>query len=235
MQFVCFHNNERRACCHSHERIVSEATNMNVFDKIECLSENDLSQHWLDKNLDFCNENKKGFGFYSWKPQVILQTLCSMPDNKILVYADTGCEFHVEGRDRFKYYQSLLDESHDMIVFNYGAHHLNTSFCKKDVIDHFCKTGVFDNRHIEATSIIIKNTPESRDFIEKWRDLCEIHHLIDDSPSVAPNHETFVDHRHDQSIFSFLVHSYPRVRILNTELYNPRVFPIYAARNRNRT
>jgi hypothetical protein len=207
---------------------------MNVFDKIECLSENDLTKHWLDRNLEFCHENKRGFGYWCWKPQIILQTLADMPENKILVYTDAGCELHVEGRGRFKYYQSLLDESHDMIVFNYGGHHLNTSFCKKDVIDYFCKTETFDNRHIESTSIIIKNTKTSRDFIEKWRDLSEIYHLIDDSPSVAPNYETFVEHRHDQSVLTFLLHSYPRVIFLNTELYSPRVYPIYAARNRNR-
>lgn len=33
-------------------------------------------------------------------------------------------------------------------------------------------------------------------------------HLVDDSPSLLPNAHGFKEHRHDQSIFSLLMHIY---------------------------
>ena len=72
------------------------------------------------------------------------------------------------------------------------------------------------------------------------------YNLIDDSPSIATNYNTFREHRHDQSIFSLLVKKY---NLINYDL-NPTdwgyglsaskmylhygiTYPIWTCRNRS--
>ena len=47
-----------------------------------------------------------------------------------------------------------------------------------------------------------------RDFVDEWYKLSCDYHLIDNSPSINKNHVDFKEHRHDQSIFSFLSKKY---------------------------
>ena len=41
-----------------------------------------------------------------------------------------------------------------------------------------------------------------------WYNISLNHHLIDDTPSKSPNFKEFIEHRHDQSIFSLLTKLY---------------------------
>jgi hypothetical protein len=45
-------------------------------------------------------------------------------------------------------------------------------------------------------------------FISDWLRFSENAQLITDAPSIAPNHASFVENRHDQSIFGLLVIKY---------------------------
>lgn len=62
---------------------------------------------------------------------------------------------------------------------------------------------------VEANRLIFKKCDISDKFVQEWLTIAtEDYHNIDDSPSVEPNHPAFVDHRHDQSIFSLLWYQY---------------------------
>tara|TARA_B100002051_G_C16474492_1_gene504973 strand:- start:419 stop:760 length:342 start_codon:yes stop_codon:yes gene_type:complete len=52
--------------------------------------------------------------------------------------------------------------------------------------------------------MFFKNNSYVRNFLNQWANICQISKLIDDSESIEPNHPNFIEHRHDQSIFSIM-------------------------------
>ena len=51
-----------------------------------------LSQDFKENNKEILSL-KKGAGYWLWKPWVILNTLENIPENAIVIYADTGFVF----------------------------------------------------------------------------------------------------------------------------------------------
>jgi hypothetical protein len=236
MHFVTFLNNSRRAVCSSWKRITQEAQNTGMFETIKCLSEDDLDSDWKSKHLDFCLNNKRGFGFYIWKSQVVYQSLCSLPENEIMLYTDAGCWIIDKNKDRFNYYKEKLVDK-DILIFSPGNLYgfRDRSFTKKDLLTHMNHTE--DTFQPEGGILLIKNNENSRNFMRQWVEICTSnnYHFVNDDPSIEPNYPEFIDHRHDQSIISILVHQNPdKVCVMATELYDPCMYPIYAARDRVR-
>ena len=62
-----------------------------------------------------------------------------------------------------------------------------------------------DENQLQGTYIFFKKCDFSVNFVEKWLSLCTNEKLITDSPNINMNNlPDFIDHRHDQSIFSLL-------------------------------
>lgn len=229
VHFICFLNKTRREICDSHIRITNEALTSNMFSSIKCFSEDDFDLEWKQRNESFIKNNTRGYGYWIWKPQIILQVLKTLEEDEVLVYADCGCE--IQYSPRIHDYKEIL-KTKDMIAFScISLGFTDRKFCKKDLLDFLNHTE--DTFHLEATSIIIKKNNRTIRFLERWVELCEVnnHHFVDDSPSVSPNFQEFIEHRHDQSIFSLLVKKEQNVCVLYSELYNKQVFPIHGARN----
>ncbi len=48
----------------------------------------------------------------------------------------------------------------------------------------------------------------TRSIIDFWYNIGCNYHMIDDSPSIKENYNNFIEHRHDQAIFSLLLKKY---------------------------
>ena len=59
-----------------------------------------------------------------------------------------------------------------------------------------------------ATTFTLRKCDHSVNIVKKWYETSCIYHNIDDTPSIQPNDPSFIDHRHDQSIFSLLRKKY---------------------------
>ena len=68
----------------------------------------------------------------------------------------------------------------------------------------------------QAGALLFKICDKTRDLVNKWYELSSDYHNIDDSPSISKNYESFIEHRHDQSIFSLLKEGalFPAVKII---------------------
>ncbi len=73
-----------------------------------------------------------------------------------------------------------------------------------------------DKQSLNAGIILLRNTKNSRDFIEEWLKNCEDPELLTDIPS-PEEYPDFRDHRHDQSILSILYNKNPQ----KYHLYDP--------------
>ena len=80
--------------------------------------------------------------------------------------------------------------------------------------------------------IFIRKCAESLELIRKWRGLFyENFSLVDDSPSKSPNFKGFIEHRHDQSVWSLLVKT-NNIRYLSHLEQMEIEYPIIAKRDR---
>ena len=80
---------------------LKEACSMEIFKSIDVGDRNYLEPAYLRKHADFMLSRKRGFGYWIWKSQVVLQKLISIPENDILVYLDVGFELNPRGRYRY--------------------------------------------------------------------------------------------------------------------------------------
>jgi hypothetical protein len=205
------------------ERFVSQAKEFDVYDKIITYTENDLDLKFKRKVGQWLKgKGTKGYGYWCWKPQIILQTLSMMQEGDLLQYTDAGCHLNVNGRERLLEYFSMAEKSSKGILIfenkppehplDYDDRPLfewnESMWCKGDLIDHF---GVRDRPDIlqspvrGAGIIFLRKNNFVEKFISDWRNVIySDFNLINDSPSRSPNTSDFRDHRHDQSIFSIL-------------------------------
>jgi hypothetical protein len=204
----------------SLERIEKQAKSLDFFDKIIINDETNLDQSFKETFKDKLIKGSRGYGYWVWKPQIILQALDEMQDGDILLYADVGCHLNKNGIERLKYYfeKANLSES-GLFVFQEavktdddnletGYSHLEKFYTKGDIFDHFNvkeKHEIFDTGMIIATTFLIRKCEKSQDIINKWLDVFKINfNLVDNSPSKSQNFDGFIENRHDQSIFSIL-------------------------------
>lgn len=201
-------------------RFESQAKGMNVFDNIYIYSQDNLNRDFKKKFKKYLIPYSRGFGYWCWKPQIILQTLDNMEDGDILLYADIGCHFNIRGKERLLEYFKIAEESEVGILAIRSQVHLDRKYTKMDVFKYF---GVADSPQytdtttFEATIGLYRKDATTKAFLNEWMNCIKDNfQLLTDTPSQNPNFSDFIGHRHDQSIFSILAKKY-KVNELATE------------------
>jgi hypothetical protein len=216
-------------------RIGNEAKNMEFFQGIYCLSDENIDTEFIKKHKTFINNNKRGFGYFLWKPQIIIQTLSLIPENDFLLYTDAGCSLKKEGLPRLKNYIEKADQEHIVPFHMRGMK--ECYWTKMDVLDRLKFTSDINMNSDQCigTTHLWKNSTISKDFLKTYLELCEYYPNIDDSPSVLPNHIGFQEHRHDQSVFSILIKKNNLISLPDETWWYPNWdehtnYPIHATR-----
>lgn len=188
-------------------RLTNEADKLNIFDTVIGYNDTDLKNDpiFWNEHSDFITKNKRGFGYWLWKPYLILKTLENMNDGDILVYADCGCEIFYNKRDNFF---DLFDVvKTDLIVGSYTAG--EKEYTKMDLLLYL---DVNDDKYFtaqhQASTICILKCDKTYALVKEWYEVGCNYNLINDTPSNESNHPSFIEHRHDQSIFSLLTKKY---------------------------
>lgn len=163
---------------------------------------------WREKHfpqMDFFRENHalltqpRGCGFWAWKPCILLDTMINhcLPGD-VLIYCDAGVEWVGQA-------QEIIRRMEDDI-FIFGNMFEHAHWCKRDVIDVVIPGAPWERfgKQAQASVVFFRTSTASLSFLFQWRQLCLVPHLIDDSPSEAPNHPEFREHRHDQAILTTL-------------------------------
>ena len=224
-------------------RFYRQACNIKVFDFVSVNTEENLPRDYVVRNhlippptsgSSWLNNLRwtpsRGFGYWCWKPYVVLQQLERYPSIKILFYCDAGTHIQESGRDRLLEYIEILTASpYNILAFQftqitpyiknifdgwvpettygYTSENLFEScWTKGDMFDAFC----IKEDHPYAQSpqnggglFAVKNNVEIRSFLRKWiQDTENKPHLFNDDPSILPNFRGFIENRHDQSYLS---------------------------------
>jgi len=198
------------------DRIVKEAKDSGYFDQVTPFGPADLPASFTEKFGKFIANNKRGYGYWLWKPVVVQQAMRTAKYGDLIVYCDSGCTIS-GGFDRkvLEYYRTVLyTGEQDVLAFKlkFKASH----WTKGDLFRTMGLKMDHDTSQVSATYFILRKTVTSEKLIQDWVELTQADpRNIDDSASESQNHPFFVDHRHDQSCFDMLVRGkkYPHVFI----------------------
>jgi hypothetical protein len=163
-------------------------------------------------NLDdeFKNKNQhilkhsRGAGYWLWKPYIILDMLNKINDGDYLIYMDSGCKL-LESPNQY------LDMINSKGILAFSMVQKTSKWTKGDcffkINDGEDKYKYADTNQVQGTYIFFKKCLYAVDFVKKWLEYCSMENIITDLPNKKlENLPDFIEHRHDQSIFSLLAY-----------------------------
>ncbi|BDU51417.1 hypothetical protein [Haliovirga abyssi] len=171
------------------------------FDKIMGYTPNDIDYEFYNKNKNILSQ-KRGGGYWLWKPYFILKTLNKINNGDYLFYSDAGA-FFLKKVDIL--IEELKNSNQDIMGFELPL--IESQWTKKELfINMDCDNDKYYNSNqILASFMLIKKTDFSVKFFEKFLEYsCNEINLTDKFDKRIEQREDFIEHRHDQSIFSLL-------------------------------
>lgn len=179
----------------------------------------DGAVNFTDKNTNFefvkqydDIHTTRGFGYWKWKPLILLNVLGQVKDNDIVAYIDSGnCIIN-----DLDYIFNKCDEQEIVLFDNRDGNyerttHKNKTWTKRDCfVIMNCDTDSYYNApQVDASYQFYKKTPRTINFLNEYNKFCNNENVISDLPNITKtNLPEFQDHRHDQSILSLLAVKY---------------------------
>lgn len=216
-----------------------QARNLDFFHEIRGITDKDLidgHHEFYQKHGNFLNDNSRGYGFWLWKPYIVLSTLYEMNDGDFLFYLDSGCSINNGGKERIQEYINMIKEQSEFDILSFQMDHLQeVKYTKRELLNHL-NTDIKDMNSGQCLAgiLIFRKGKHSIKVVEEWYRLASIPHLINDERN--DEYRQFVDHRHDQSIYSLLVKKYGSLKIPDETYFEPewekngRKYPFWATR-----
>ena len=218
----------------SAERLKKQAIKLDIYDEIKILNEDSIiSDNKKILELKKSSKKSRGYGYWFWKPFLILDIMKNLQEGDIIHYLDIGCHLQLDGIDRFREYLDIVENNNKgILAFQYYSLkenlNLNINFplreefkyTKADLLDFF---SVIDNKEITNTpqfwagNFFIKKNDFTINFLNTWLNTIILNpNLINDTPSIKKNFEGFIENRHDQSVFSILC---KKSKVINLSAY----------------
>ena len=222
--FVAYGNEKFK---NSRERIKQEALEIGAFDFVDVYTDKNLPG-FLEKHGKFVDENKRGGGYWIWKPMAILETMKKLEDNDIAIYVDSGSVLrkeHIEILDN--YLKELYLSDANLLVFQ--MHYQEACWTRADVAKEFgfsIDSPEMLTGQIHATFFLIKKNSESIYFLKDWLSFItkSDYQFVTDETSGVPNHSCFKEHRHDQSAFSLMAKTHGAIIKRHLRSHEDRFF-----------
>jgi hypothetical protein len=151
------------------------------------------------------NQSNSGFGFWAYKPEILLQELSNQPLSKGgVIWVDSGCELNLNKitRVRLRWYM-LVARVQGATVFTLDTPELH--FTKKRVFALFPSINPLSSgKQIQATWFFLSGK-RGKAIATRWLEIVLADKtFFDDTFDRSEEHPTFITPRHDQSIFSLV-------------------------------
>jgi len=166
----------------------------------------------------------RGGGYWLWKPFLVHHVLQNlMQEGDVLLYLDAGCQ--LLGSSPAPWVQ--LARAHGSLFFRLT--HAQQAWTKGDVFEALGLSMEDFGRERQVLSgiFLLTRSAATLQLAADWLHYTEVLQLASDSPSVAPNHPSFQEHRHDQSILSLLLQRHARA--LSPLILEDQTWPLEAA------
>lgn len=190
---------------HQKSRAYNSKTGLETggFDQVNEYSYDMLDEEFKEKNKGILSQ-RRGAGYWLWKPYIILDTLRKAQEGDIVFYCDAGCSF-IDSFD--DYFFDICKRDKKGIILFMGAHP-QSAYTKRDCFWYMgCDQEKYHNSlQLTATFQLVQKSNFSLAFYEEYVKFCEDERILTDMPNECglPNFDDFIDHRHDQSVLTNL-------------------------------
>ena len=171
-------------------------------DKVIQYGPNDIDKCFREKHNKILSQ-KRGGGYWLWKPYIIDKTLSIMKENDYLMYCDSGA-YYVDSI--YKLINKMKKKGDDLMVFELPF--MERKYSKRDAFVFMnCDTKEYtETNQILATYILMKNNENVRNVIKEWLDYMKNDFIVNDEKNILglDNYEGFIENRHDQTVFSLV-------------------------------
>jgi len=189
-----------------------EAARVSLFDELHVWDESILTSDaaFWEQHGEFISSHPRGWGYWLWKPYIVLKLLAQLADDDIVVYMDGGCQLNVTPDSVARladYVRAARESPHGMISFSL-RYFTESRFTKMDTAHALRATDTLymDSKQLVGGIFVARKCNHTTNLFRECYAACcaDNYHLIDDTPSILPNAADFQEHRHDQSVFSLL-------------------------------
>ncbi len=195
--------------------LCKEAKSLDFFTTIIGFTDEDLKKDtdFWNQHGAFITQNKRGYGYWLWKPYLISKILDCLNENDILVYLDSGCTINPNGIKRFNEYVDMLQNGTESVVAFQMHHLMEKNWTKKKLLEFVDADDEMRNSGQCIGGINMWKKNERSTLIStQWYAIASHYEFINNSRD--PDEDAaFIEHRHDQSVFSLLVKKYGSIKI----------------------
>lgn len=175
------------------------------FDKILSFSPEDIENSFFEKNRKIL-EQKRGAGYWLWKSYFMSKILKEVNEGDYIFYSDAGAAF-LQPVDIL--ISELEKNNQDIMGFEINT--IEKQWTKKELFRNLKleEDKYKETNQIMGTLFLVKKTKFSIKFFEEYLEYAQNSiNITDEFEEGVIQDEKFIEHRHDQSIFSLLYKKY---------------------------
>lgn len=176
------------------------------FDKVISYSPKHIGRDFFAKNAHILRQ-KRGNGYWLWKPYFISESLDLLKQGDFLFYCDSGAYFV---NSISPLIQIISDNRQDIMPFE--LMYLEKNWTKRDafILMDCDKPDYSESKQRLGGFILFRKSEFTMDFMRDFLRYSQDERIITDSENQLgyPNYPYFRENRHDQSIFSLLTKKY---------------------------
>ena len=190
------------------KHLIKLAKESNFFEECIYFKPQNLEIEFKEKYKDIFALHR-GAGYWIWKHKIIFDTLKNVNDGDLVIYSDSGSSFNSKAKKRFfEYIEMLNDSKFGNFRIQCEKQYIEKDWTTKELFNYFnidLDSEIAKSTQLEATQMIFKKSQDSMDFFNEYSDVISHDmYLISDEYNSSNQVESFVENRHDQSIFSLL-------------------------------
>ncbi len=162
----------------------------------------DIDATFLEENKDVLNQ-KRGNGYYLWKPYIIADAFEKTQRDDYIVYTDAGSVFI---RNFLPLIDIMREKKLDVMAFCNCEKEINWS--KRDAL---ILMGMDNPQTLQSNQfcggyVIVRNCEEAKRLITEWVRYAKDERIVTDNANVMgyENYSEFRENRHDQTVWSLL-------------------------------
>lgn len=198
----------------SKARLIQEAKQFGEFTHIQAYGPKDLPKQFIEEYKSILSQ-KRGGGYWIWRPIILNQALKKLKEGEYLVYLDAGSHLNKLGKKRFfEYIKMLEDSEYGVLSIQMSGKRGAGSFEKESkwtTRQIFEKLGVSLDSEIANSGqylggiLVLKKCDHLDKYMDKYSSfIFKYPELCTDKFNSQGQHPGFKENRHEQSVSSII-------------------------------
>jgi hypothetical protein len=228
------------------KRLQSQVLKSNYFRYFEGYTDNWILNYYQESTsvLNFLQQNKRGYGLWFWKPEIMLNTFKAKPEIDGILYIDAGCELNINQASKMRlreYTQLAINKNGLAFELPFKEIEWTEAFVIKEIFPEL----ELNQLQIAGGILFIPNCEESKKILQEWsannfkKDFSLLRGRSQEFGNIKGNSKV-IEHRFDQSIIS-LIWKRNKLHVIPDETFwHPQwiqhgaTYPIWATRSKMR-